>query len=193
MLNYLLLAYLFGPVAAIPYALNVMDLSPELVYVSLTAIYIAPLPAIFYALEYGGHYRRRYSKGLFRNFSRITKKKIEEVISFGDEIQDAFEHRLGHLGFYLALSVLTFLVGIFWAVLFAYALKIKKTHAILFISLGVVVGDAFWLMVTVSLLPMTTPFEVLSVLLLFSLIVYGRKREISAIRWVESKIGLKKA
>ena len=192
MLNFILLAYLFGPVAAIPYALNVLHLTPAWVYVCLSLVYIAPLPIIFWALEYGGHYRKYYAQGIFRKFSKITNKKIADVIAFGDEIQEAFEQRLGHLGFYLALSVLTFLVGIFWAVLFAYLLKIKRTGAIFFIALGVVIGDAFWLIVTTNLLPMRTPLEVLSVLLLFSLLIYGRKREMDAIKWVEAKVGIKK-
>ncbi len=192
MLNFILLAYLFGPVAAIPYALNNLQLTPEWVYIYLSVLYIAPLPIIFWAFEYGGHYRKHYAEGIFRKFSRITNKKIAEVISFGDEIQTAFEQRLGHLGFYLALSVLTFLLGIFWAALFAYALKIKRTGAIMFIALGVAAGDAFWLLVTLNLLPMKTPFEVLSVLLIVSLLVYGRKREMDALTWAASKVKLKK-
>jgi hypothetical protein len=192
MLNFILLAYLFGPIAAIPYGLNVLHLSPAWVYVCLSFVYIAPLPIIFWALEYGGHYRKYYAEGIFRKFSKITNKKAADVISFGDEIQEAFEQRLGHLGFYLAISVLTLLVGIFWAVLFAYALKIKRTGAILFIALGVVIGDAFWLIVTLNLLQMRTPLEVLSVLLLVFLLIYGRKREMDAIKWVAAKVKTKK-
>ena len=192
MIEFILLAYLLGPVAAIPYALNVLHLTPAWVYIYLSVVYIAPLPIIFWALEYGGHYRKYYSEGIFRKFSKITNKKAADVISFGDEIQEAFEQRLGQLGFYLALSVLTFLVGIFWAVLFAYVLKIKRTGAILFIALGVVIGDAFWLLVTLNVLQMSTPLEVLCVLLLVLLILYGRKREKDVIKWVADKIKTKK-
>ncbi|MFZ2455239.1 MAG: hypothetical protein WAX07_02010 [Candidatus Altiarchaeia archaeon] len=192
MLNFILLAYLFGPVVAIPYALNALHLTPGWVYVYLSLVYIAPLPIIFWALEYGGHYRKYYAQGIFCKFSKITHKKAADVISFGDEIQEAFEQRLGQLGFYLALSVLTFLVGIFWAVLFAYVLKIKRTGAILFIAIGVVIGDAFWLIVTLNLLPMRTPLEVLSVLLLLFLLAYGRKREMDAIKWVAARVKAKK-
>jgi hypothetical protein len=191
MLNFILLAYLFGPVAAIPYALNVLHLSAVLVYLCLSVVYIAPLPVIFWALEYGGHYRKYYTEGIFRKFSKITNKKAADVINFGDEIQEAFEERLGQLGFYLALSVLTFLVGIFWAVLFAYVLKIKRTGAIMFIALGVVIGDAFWLIVTLNLMQ-KTPFEILFVILLVLLLLYGRKREKDAIKWVAARIKTKK-
>jgi hypothetical protein len=191
MLTFILLAYLLGPVAAIPYALNVWHLKPEWVYLYLSAVYIAPLPIIFWALEYGGHYRRYYAQGIFRKFSKLTNKRIADVVAFGDEIQEAFEQKLGHLGFYLALSVLTLLVGIFWAVLFAYVLKIKRTGAIMFIALGVVVGDAFWLIVTLNLLQMRTPYEILSVLLVF-LLFYGRKRELDAIKWVAARVRIKK-
>jgi hypothetical protein len=192
MINFILLAYLFGPVAAIPYALNILHLTPAWVYIYLSAIYIAPLPIIFWALEYGGHYRKYYAQGIFLKFSKITNKKIADVVAFGDEIQEAFEQRLGHLGFYLALSVLTFLSGIFWAVLFAYILKIKRTGAIFYIAVGVVIGDAFWLIVTMNLMAMRTPLEVLFVLLLFSLLVYGRKREMDAIKWVAARVKTKR-
>ena len=192
MLDFILLAYLFGPVAAIPYALNVLHLTPAWVYIYLSAVYIAPLPVIFWALEYGGHYRKYYAQGIFRKFSKITHKKAADIINFGDEIQEAFEQRLGHLGFYLALSVLTFLSGIFWAVLFAYVLKIKRTGAILFIAIGVVIGDAFWLIVTLNLMQMRTPLEILTLVLLVFLLIYGRKREMDAIRWVAAKVKTKK-
>ena len=192
MLNFILLAYIFGPVAAIPYGLNILHLSAVWVYICLLVVYIAPLPVIFQVLEYGGHYRKYYTEGIFHKFSKITNKKAAEVISFGDEIQEAFEQRLGQLGFYLALSVLTLLVGIFWAVLFAYVLKIKRTGAILFIALGVVIGDALWLLVTLNVMQMSTPLEVLCVLLLVFLILYGRKREKDVIKWVADKVKTKK-
>lgn len=192
MINFIILAYFFGPVMAIPYGLNIMHLSPWLVYVYLAAVYIIPLPLFFWVLERGGHYKRHYKLAIFRKFSRITNKKVADVVSFGDEIQEAFEQRLGHLGFYLALSVLTFLVGILWAVPFAYVLKIKKTGAIAFIALGVFVGDAFWLLVTLNLLQMRTPFEILTVLILLALIAYGKKREMDVIRWVATRVRVKK-
>jgi len=103
-----------------------MHLSPGLVYVYLSAVYIVTLPVLFWILEYVGHYSRHYRLGIFRKFSRMTDRKYADVVKLGDEIQEAFEQRAGHLGFYFSLSVLTFLVGIFWAVLFAYALRIKR-------------------------------------------------------------------
>ena len=188
MLDFLFLVYLLGPVAAIPYGLYSMHLSPVLVYAYLSLVYILPLPFIFQAYEYGGHYKKYYSDGIFKKFSKMTRSQITEVISNGYEIQTAFEQRLGHLGFYLAISVFTFLFGIFWAALFAYMLKVKRTDAIISIAIGVIVGDAFWLIVTLNMLPMRTPLEVLFYVVLLSLLVYGRKREMEAIKWVAEKI-----
>lgn len=192
MLDFLFLAYLLGPIAAIPYGLYSMHLSPALVYVYLSLVYILPLPLIFKAYEYGGHYTKYYSDGIFKKFSKMTRSQITEVMSNGHEIQEAFEQRLGHLGFYLAISVFTFLFGIFWAALFAYMLKVKRTEAIFSIAIGVFVGDAFWLIVTLNLLPMRTPLEILSYLVLLFLLIYGRKREMEAIKWAAEKIKTRK-
>lgn len=82
--------------------------------------------------------------------------------------------------------------GIFWAAFFAYTLKVKRTGAILFIALGVVLGDAFWLLVTLDLLPMRTPIEVIFFIAMLALLAYGRKKEMDALKWVASKIKLKK-
>jgi len=188
MLYFVLLAYLFGPVAAIPYGLYNLGLDPVSIYVYLSLVYVLPVPMIFWFFEFAGSYRKFYSLSFFRKFAKVTKRSVKDVLSVGDELQEEFEQRLGHLGFYLAISVFTFLFGIFWASLFAYVLKVKKARAILSIAAGVLVGDAFWLLVTLEMLPLKTPLEVLSILVLISLVIYGRKREAEVIRWVESRL-----
>jgi uncharacterized membrane protein len=192
MLEFIILAYLAGPVVAIPYALDVMSLDPLSIYFYLAAIYIAPLPLIFEACYAGNYYRKVYRGALMRKFSRISRKHVSDLFQMGDEIQKKFEEKLGHLGFYLAISVFTILAGIFWATLFAYFLKVHRLRAIIAIAAGVLVGDAFWLLIALRLSPVTKPYESLLIMFLmamiFSLIIYGRKRELEVINKVSSAI-----
>lgn len=183
MLKFIILAYILGPVAAIPYGLNF--LSPFEIFIVLSALYILPLPIFFKFLEFGGH-TRIYRISIFKKFSKITKKSVARIIEEGDDIINAFEGRLGHLGFYLAVSVFTILFGIFWASFFSYLLKIKKKSAILAISIGVILGNIFWLLILRYSIPMTTS-EMLIFGLFILLLIYGRKREMDVIR----KIGIK--
>lgn len=186
MLEFLFLSYVFGPVAAIPYALNYMNLSPGMVYLYLACVYIIPLPLIFGLFRLGNYYRRRYRSSLLKKFSRISRKHISEVMAFGDEIQQGFEERLGHLGFYGAISVFTFLFGIFWASLFAYILGVDRSKAIISIAAGVLFGNAFWLLVILNFLPLKTPVEVLALLAVVWLVVYGWRRETEVIKKIAS-------
>lgn len=183
MLEFIILAYLLGPVAAIPYGLKF--LSPFEIFIALSAIYILPLPIFFKFLEFGGH-RRIYRIAIFKKFSRITNKSVDNIKEAGDDIINAFEGRLGYLGFYLAISVFTILFGIFWATFFSYLLKIREKSAILAISFGVIFGNIFWLLILRYSIPMTTS-EMLILGLLILLLIYGRKREMDVIR----KIGMK--
>ncbi len=183
MLKFIILAYALGPVFAIPYGLNF--LSPYEIFIALSALYILALPVLFRFLEFAG-YRKIYRISIFKKFSKITHKSVRSVREAGDDIINAFEGRLGHLGFYLAISVFTILFGIFWATFFSYLLKIRERFAILAISLGIILGNLFWLLVLRYSFPMTT-FEMLIFGLFILLLIYGRKREMDVIK----KIGLK--
>jgi uncharacterized membrane protein len=192
MLDFIILAYLAGPVVAIPYALDVMKMDPVSIYLYLAVIYIAPLPLIFQACYVGNYYRKVYRGALINKFSKISRKHASDLFAMGDDIQKKFEEKLGHLGFYLAISVFTILSGIFWATLFAYFLKVHRYRAIIAIAAGVLVGDAFWLLIAMRLSPVTKPYESLMIMfmmtLIISLIIYGRKRELEVIDKVSAAL-----
>lgn len=189
MLNFILLAYTLGPVIAIPYGLRTLLLSPTQLFLLLTAIYIFPLPLIFKLIEFGGYHKRLYRGGIYERFSKITNKKVREITNIGDEITKAFEKKLGHLGFYLAISIFTFLFGIFWAAFFSYLLRVKRKGAITSIALGVILGDIFWISVIYYSLPLMST-ELILLLLIIYLLIYGRKREIKVVRGMVSRLKL---
>jgi uncharacterized membrane protein len=187
MLDFIVLAYLFGPGAAVPYGIYDLGLDPLTVFTYLTIMYLAPMPLFFWLFESEAYYRRLYRGSILQKFSRITKKQIKDLTALGDEIQEKFEERLGHLGFYLAISVFTFLFGVFWAALFAYLLKVERRKAVLSISAGVLVCNSFWLLIS-YVWPLKTPLELAAFVLLFSLLIYGRDREIRVMKKVASRI-----
>ena len=190
--EFIILAYLAGPVVAIPYALNGLRLDPLSIYLYLAIIYIAPLPLIFRACYIGNYYRKTYRGALISKFSKISHKHVSDLFQMGDDIQKKFEEKLGHLGFYFAISVFTILAGIFWATLFAYFLKVHRLRAIIAIAAGVLIGDAFWLLIAIKLSPVTKPYESMMIMfmmaLIISLIIYGRKREIEVIDKVSAAL-----
>lgn len=183
MLEFIILAYLLGPVVAIPYGLGF--LSPFEIFIALSALYILALPVLFRFLEFAG-YSRIYRISIFKKFSKITHRSVKSVRETGDDIINAFEGRLGHLGFYLAISVFTILFGIFWAALFSYLLKVRERFAILAISIGIIFGNLFWLFWLLVLrysIPMTTSQMIIFGLFIL-LLIYGIKRERDTIRRV---------
>jgi len=189
MLNLILLAYTLGPALAIPYGLRVLLLSPIQLFLLLTAIYIIPLPLIFKLIEFGGYHERLYRGRIYEIFSRVTNKQVREITNIGDEIILAFENRLGYIGFYLAISIFTFLFGIFWASFFSYLLKVKRKRAITSIAIGVILGNIFWISVIYYSLPMLST-ELILLLLIICLLIYGRKREMRVVREMVSRLKL---
>ena len=98
-----------------------------------------------------------------------------------------FQRKLGHLGFYLAISFFTVLFGIFWAAIFSYWLKVEKKRAILAITLGVLIGNLLWVSIIFYSLPMLKT-EIVILLIIAYLLIYGRQREIAIIKSLGKKV-----
>lgn len=124
LINFIILASFVGPVGAIPYDLQVM--SPVDIFIILSILYLFPLPILFKLFEFGGTHRRIYRMRIFGRVSKIANRHIDEIIELEDRITDMFKRRWGHLGFYLSISLLTFLFGVFWASVISYMLMVKR-------------------------------------------------------------------
>jgi uncharacterized membrane protein len=188
-INFIILSYALGPIVAVPYGLRFLHLDPFSIFFSLTLLYLAAIPLIFKFLELGGHrkiYRGSILKKICKTCGIKAEEEVDRIRKTGDDTISYFEKKLGHLGFYFAISVFTFLFGIFWAAIFSYFLKVKRKRAVLAISSGIVFGNFFWVLVISYSLPMIKT-EIILLLVVIYLLIYGRKRE----RDIMRKLGRK--
>lgn len=190
MLNFIILAYSLGPIAAIPYALHELMMSPLKIFLYLTILYIIQIPVIFKVIEFGGRHKEMYKKTIFRKAARFGNE--EEVLHLGDKITEAFQRELGHLGFYFAISIFTMLFGIIWAALFSYALMVKRKRAVFSIAVGVVLGNVFWLLLISYFRTMITTVDMILIALIIPLLIYGSMREMRVIKNIIHKFRLKR-
>ncbi len=189
-LKFILLTYLLGPVISVPYGLKYLRLSPYLIFFYLSLLYILALPVIFKALELGGHkkiYKTRIIRKICKSCEIKAEEEVERVKNSGDQLVRYFQKKLGHLGFYLAISLFTFLFGIFWAAALSYLLKVKRKRAVLAITIGILVGDLFWVSVIFYSLPLLNT-QIIVLLVIAYLLLYGRKREIAIMKKVGRKM-----
>ncbi len=190
LLDFILLAVFFGPVGSIPYGLTIMS-SLE-IYIILTILYIAPIPVIFKLFEYGGHHRRFYRRRIFRKVSDISGKRIEDLVDRGDKITDMFEKKMGHLGLYATIVLLTLILGVFWASLFSYIMMVKRRRAIYSMTLGVIIGNTFWVLVINHFRKYMTLEVIILILLLVPVWIYGLNRELEILKKVAKRLDLVK-
>ncbi|MEM2918232.1 MAG: small multi-drug export protein [Candidatus Altiarchaeota archaeon] len=189
-ITFVLLSYILGPIASVPYAIKFLNLGPVEIFLYLSFLYLAALPLIFKIFEFFRH-KEIYEESIIRKICRVcdikAKEEIEKVRKTGNVLIENFENKLGHLGFYVAISIFTFLFGIFLASILAYFLKIRKDRAMLCISIGALIGNFFWvLVITYSLPRLQSEFTLILFILAF--LLYGKRREIEILRKVSGKL-----
>ncbi len=193
--TFIALSYTLGPVVSIPYALQFLNLSSLDIFLYLSFLYILALPLIFQAFEFVGH-RKLYRNSMIQKICKVcnvtAENEAKKVRKTGDDLIENFENRMGHLGFYIAIAVFTFLFGVFLAAFFAYLLKVKRKRALWSISLGILFGNLFWVIVISYSLP-RPHFEFLLLLIVILSLIYGRKREFEILKKISVKLNLKPA
>lgn len=177
--EFIIIAYLFGAVAAIPYGAQLMD--PVNVILSLAALYALPLPLIFYVLE---KIDVKKDKRIIRHFYRLTNASMRAGKRSTEWITRRFHNRWGDLGYFIALMFLSFALGFLLATAAAYALEMEKKRAYIAIVLGTLAGITFWSYITLFSLSNVNPSAFITITLGISLVsfAYGRIREIQTLR-----------
>ncbi|MBN2014495.1 MAG: small multi-drug export protein [Candidatus Altiarchaeota archaeon] len=193
MLEFVILAYTLGPLATIFYGLHILSMTPLEVFLLLSLLNILPLPLLFKLFELGGRHRSLYQMRILQKVSRVTGGDLTDLMNKGDRITELFKQRLGHLGFYLSIALFTFVFGILWASLLSYILMIKRKRAILCMSIGVVFGNTFWLLLAEYSRDLITPVGVIAISMAIPLLIYGSKREMAVIKEIAALLGLKKS
>lgn len=182
MLRFIVLTYTLGPMAAISYGLHVLSMTPIEIFFFLSVLNILPIPFLFKLFELGGRRRRLYRMKILRKFSKVTNKRLEDLMEKGDKITELFKERLGHLGFYMSIILFTFIFGVLWASLLSHILLVKRKRAFFCISVAVVLGNLFWLFITEYSRDLITPVGVIAISVAIPLLVYGSRREVAVIR-----------
>ncbi len=187
---FLLLAVFLGPAGSVSFGLGI--LSPLDVFIILTLLYVLPIPVIFKLFEYGGHHRRIYRTRIYRKAAEITGRRMDELLKQGDEIITLFKENIGQLGLYLTVVLFTLIFGVFWASLFSYLLLVKRKRAIASMTVGVMLGNIFWIVFALYSRSLIKPVEMALLALLIPVWVYGAKREIEILRKIADRLNLRR-
>ena len=182
--EFIVIAYLFGAVAAIPYGVGLMDLWS--VIMSLLALYSLPLPLIFYVLE---KIDDRRDKRIIRHFYKLTNASMKAGKRSTEWISRRFHKRWGDLGYFIAIMFLSFALGFLLATAAAYALELEKKRAYVAIVLGTLAGMLFWSYITLYSLSTVSPNSFILVTLGISVasFAYGRIREVQTLRKINNR------
>jgi hypothetical protein len=176
-------AYLIGPAAAITSGLGFMNASQ--LYVVLFISYTAPLPLVFYLLGYFDCLGKCQNRVRLA-FAKINSYQMKASKNSSEWIFRKFNDMWGELGYDLSIMFLSFAFGFLWASVIAYAMRLNKRRAVIFITLGTVLGLNFWFAVTVFSLGFLDPKIITAVLLVFAAVsfVYGNFREKMVLRGI---------
>ncbi len=172
-----ILAYLFfGPIVAIPLGWGTLSFGEMLVQgISSQAI---ALLLIHYMLQLLG-YPKQHKKALVEKFALVTKREVRLVRKNTEELASRFYAKFGHFGYYLSLIFFSFTLGVAWAAIISFALRLKTLMSAAFILIGSVFAFLFWYVVirqSLNYIAADAAFVIavgLSILLLF----YGQLRE----------------
>lgn len=176
--KFFLLAYTFGPAAAIPYAMSSMaHVNLLLIFLVLLIAYTAPLPIIFLILD-KFHYSSVAKKSVFQ---RLIGKQVEAAKDqkMMNNVYKSFVETWGYKGFYMALFTMTFAFGFLWSALIAYLLKLPRVRSYVAIGFGNLVGTLFWIFISVQTKAFIKPKWVIIIVILatVTLFLYGEIRE----------------
>lgn len=176
--KFLLLAYTFGPAAAIPYAMSSMShINLFWIFLALFLAYTAPLPLVFFILD-KFHYPSVAKKNVFQKMLGKQVKAAKDQKMMND-IYNSFIETWGYKGFYFGLFTLTFAFGFLWSTLIAYLLKLPRLRSYIAIGFGNLVGTLFWIFISIQTKAFIKPKWVIIIVILatVTLFLYGEIRE----------------
>jgi len=190
----ILLTMTVGPVGAVSYAID-RGLSPLQATVVVCSVNVALVPMWFGIMEFFG-YSRRYHKYLANKALKYVSRRSAEFQRNLQVCVTEFERRLGHIGFFVGLTVFSFIFGVVWPSIGAYFLNIKRAPALISISIGAIGNAILFGLAAIGMLqfvpsPRTLYIGLMGLTVAF--LFYGKLREIrvlqSIVRRLERKRG----
>lgn len=191
---WLFLTTLFlGPAGGAAFAFE-QGVSPLETVIAISAIHIALVPiwfGIFKFIKYELQYKKRFVRNIL---GKTRSRKLKLAI---DRNFQEFERKVGQFGFGVGVVGFTLLFGIFWAVLGAYLLNVKKRTMMMAVTIGAVTSALFWTLafaVLVGSLPNPWVLYLIVTILTFALIGHKKLNERKMLREMSGslrKLGIK--
>ncbi|MCS7131418.1 MAG: small multi-drug export protein [Hadesarchaea archaeon] len=185
----ILIMMALGPIGAVPYAIEhgMSILQATAIVCSLNVVLV---PVWFGIMELFG-YSKRYHRYLTNRALEYVARRSAEFQRNIQAYVGEFERRLGHIGFFIALTIFSFIFGVVWPTIGAYFLNVKRTPALISISIGAIGNAALFGLASVGILKfMPSPRTLyLSLMVLTGVFLfYGKLREIRVLRSVLRKL-----
>lgn len=185
----ILLTMTVGPIGAVPYAID-RGLSIAQATVVVCSVNVALVPMWFGIMEFFG-YSGRYHKYLAnRALEHVTRRSVEFQRNLQVCVAE-FERRLGHIGFFVGLTVFSFIFGVFWPSIGAYFLNIKRVPALISISIGAVGNAILFGLAAVGMLqfvPSPGTLYIGLMVLTVAFLSYGKLRESRVLRSIVRRL-----
>ncbi len=181
-IKFLIISIFFGPGMAITYGLGNSTFDPRRHLINLFIIQSISVILVYAILRRLPTDIRFDNKILDKLTEQIHESKTN-VMGVMEKISGHFTSNFGDLGFYMALTLLTFAYGPYLAAIVAYLLKVKLKRAIISIAVGAAVSIVFWWYLALGAIPFITPTSVFVVTTFLTIlfIIYGWFRENSII------------
>lgn len=187
-----LIAYLlFGPIVAIPLGITTMTWG-EMFFQGI-ATQVGALLLVHFALE-ALNYPALHKRALVEKFAAVANRKVGDIGKNSSKISDRFYAEFGHAGYYLSLLFFAFTLGVVWAGVIAFALRLRTLYSAVFITLGSALAFGFWYWVIERSLSFMAAdaFFVLAVALSVVLLFYGQIRERHILAHVRDRLRRRK-
>ncbi|MDI6819496.1 MAG: small multi-drug export protein [Candidatus Hodarchaeaceae archaeon] len=185
----ILLTMTIGPIGAVPYAID-RGLSIVQATVVVCSVNVALVPMWFGIMEVFG-YSKRYHKYLANRALKYVSRRSAEFQRNLQVCVAEFERRLGHIGFFIGLTVFSFIFGVVWPSIGAYFLNIKRVPALISISIGAIGNAILFGLAAVGMLqfvPSPRALYIGLMMLTVAFLFYGKLREIRVLRSIVRRL-----
>lgn len=169
-MTYFVLGLFMGPAVAIAYGIT--QFNSGFVITTLSLMYLVSIP-VMYAILQKLNTQHRFKNKLLEKFAENMDKKKEELAEWLDEIAEHFKKRLGDVGFYFGLATFSFIVGLYWATLVAFFIRVDTKRAIISVGSGSVLAVIFWWYVIIKSISFITPLQFALLFLVLTLLLFA--------------------
>jgi uncharacterized membrane protein len=187
--RFIIISALFGPGMGISYGLENPAFKPVAHLFTLLIVNILAIILIYAALRKVSFEKKYENHILNKVIAQVqgSQKGMEDTMN---KVSSRLEKRLGRIGYYLALSLITFAYGAYIGGAIAFFVNVRMKQAMVSIAIGSVFAFIFWWYLAIGVIPFITPTMVFVVVTGISvlLMVYGFVKEKKMIKQIRERI-----